>query len=49
VTDVTLSPGAVTGCDVARRARELKPEIPVDYMPGACALDWASKGVRTAF
>jgi len=45
VTDVNLLPGPVTGWDVARRARELKPDMPVVYMTGASAPDWASKGV----
>jgi CheY-like chemotaxis protein len=45
VTDVNLPPGALTGWDVARRARELKPDMPVVYTTGAGPHDWASKGV----
>jgi CheY-like chemotaxis protein len=44
ITDVNLS-GALTGWDVARRARELNPHIPVVYMTGAAADDWPSLGV----
>jgi CheY-like chemotaxis protein len=44
ITDVNLS-GAVTGWDVARRARELNPHIPVVYMTGAAADEWPSLGV----
>ncbi len=45
VTDVHLPPGELTGWDVANRARELNPEIPVAYMTGAAGHDWASNGV----
>jgi len=45
VTDVHLPPGQLTGWDVAKRARELNPEIPVVYMTGAGGDDWASNGV----
>ncbi|MCK1335174.1 response regulator [Bradyrhizobium sp. 38] len=41
ITDVNLS-GALIGWDVARRARELNPHIPVVYMTGAAADDWSS-------
>lgn len=44
ITDVNLS-GAATGWDVARRARELHPHIPVVYMTGAAADEWPSLGV----
>jgi CheY-like chemotaxis protein len=44
VTDVHLK-GALTGWDVAKRARELNPEIPVIYMTGAAADQWPSNGV----
>ena len=33
------------GWDVARHARENDPEMPVVYVSGDSALDWASKGV----
>jgi len=44
ITDVKLGPGP-DGWDVARRARELVPDMPVVYMSGDSANDWASKGV----
>jgi DNA-binding response OmpR family regulator len=44
VTDVNL-PGKLSGWDVARRAREINDKLPVIYMTGASAHDWASKGV----
>lgn len=44
ITDVNLR-GHLTGWDVAKRARELNPEIPVIYMTGAAADDWPSHGV----
>lgn len=45
ITDVNLVPGKLTGWDVAKRARELKSEIPVVYMTGASANEWTSHGV----
>jgi DNA-binding response OmpR family regulator len=45
VTDVNLSPGKLTGWDVAKRARELHAEMPVVYMTGAGSHDWPSRGV----
>jgi CheY-like chemotaxis protein len=44
LTDINLK-GELTGWDVAKRARELNPEIPVVYMTGAAADDWPSHGV----
>lgn len=44
LTDVNLS-GELTGWDIAKRARELNPDIPVVYMTGAAADQWASHGV----
>jgi DNA-binding response OmpR family regulator len=44
VTDVNLS-GNVDGWDVARQAREIDPCLPVIYMTGAAADQWASHGV----
>lgn len=44
VTDIDLGDGP-TGWDVARRARELSPHIPVIYMSGASHGDWSSRGV----
>lgn len=44
LTDIHLS-GKLTGWDVAKRARELIPEMPVVYMTGAAADEWPSHGV----
>ncbi len=44
ITDINLGDGA-DGWDVARRGRELIPELPVVYMSGASADDWTSRGV----
>jgi DNA-binding response OmpR family regulator len=44
VTDVQLGPGP-SGWEIAKRARELHPEIPVVYVTGAAAAEWSSKGV----
>lgn len=44
VTDVNLGPRA-KGWDVARRALELRPNLPVVYMTGDSAHDWTSQGV----
>lgn len=44
VTDIHLQ-GALTGWDVAKRARELNPDMPVIYMTGAGADHWPSQGV----
>jgi CheY-like chemotaxis protein len=45
VTDIHLGDAGVTGWDVARRARELNPSLPVVYMTGAAASDWPANGV----
>jgi DNA-binding response OmpR family regulator len=44
ITDVNL-PGKFTGWDVAKHARELNDVLPVIYITGGSAHDWASKGV----
>lgn len=44
VTDVNLG-DAVTGWDVARRAREYHPTLPVVYVTGDSAHEWAAHGV----
>ena len=44
VTDINLG-GKVSGWDVATRARELKPDLPVVYTSGADIAEWPSKGV----
>ena len=43
ITDVNL--GDVDGWQVARRARELQPKLPVVYVTGDSAHEWASQGV----
>lgn len=47
VTDIHLQ-GALTGWDVAKRARELNPDLPVIYMSGAGADQWPSHGVPSS-
>jgi DNA-binding response OmpR family regulator len=44
VTDVNLA-GSHSGWDIARRAREINDKLPVVYMTGASAHEWASRGV----
>ena len=44
LTDIRLGRGP-TGWDVAHRARELVPTMPVVYMSGDSGVEWASKGV----
>jgi DNA-binding response OmpR family regulator len=44
VTDIRM-PGDVTGWEVARHARHLASAIPVIYMSGDSAADWAAEGV----
>jgi DNA-binding response OmpR family regulator len=44
VTDINLRRPR-TGWDVATRARELSPNLPVIYMSGDDGHDWPSKGV----
>ena len=44
VTDIGIQ-GEITGWSVASKARESNPALPVIYMSGAHAEDWASKGV----
>jgi CheY-like chemotaxis protein len=43
VTDVNL--GDVSGWEVARHARELRPSMPVVYVTGDSAAQWAAQGV----
>ena len=45
VTDINLGRGQVDGWDVAKHARELEHDLPVVYMTGDSAGDWASRGV----
>lgn len=44
ITDVKLG-GGPNGWDVARRARELVPAMPVVYVTADSADDWAANGV----
>ena len=44
ITDVNLG-GELTGWDVARRAREQFPTLPVVYVTGDSAHEWAAQGV----
>ncbi|MFN3515504.1 MAG: response regulator [Phenylobacterium sp.] len=44
VTDIDLGDNS-SGWDVARRARELFPDLPVVYVSGGSAHEWASRGV----
>ncbi|MDY7522822.1 response regulator transcription factor [Sphingomonas sp. 10B4] len=45
VTDINLAPQNLTGWDVAKRARELTPDIPIIYMSAASSHEWTSSGV----
>jgi DNA-binding response OmpR family regulator len=44
ITDIRLGTGPDDWA-VARRARELVPNMPVVYMSGDCSTEWSSKGV----
>jgi CheY-like chemotaxis protein len=44
VTDIRMGPGP-DGWDVARHARELKPDVPVVYVSGDSAAEWPVHGV----
>jgi CheY-like chemotaxis protein len=44
LTDIRLGEG-IDGWEVARRARALKPKMPVVYMTGDSAVNWAANGV----
>jgi CheY-like chemotaxis protein len=44
VTDINLGTG-ITGWAVARRTREVFPDLPVIYVSGASADAWTSEGV----
>lgn len=48
VTDINMGRDKKDGWDVARRAREIDAGVPVIYMTGASADDWASKGVPSS-
>lgn len=44
VTDINLG-GSRNGWEIAARAREMNPALPVVYMSGDSAGDWAARGV----
>ena len=44
VADVKLN-GTLDGWAVAKRAREIRPDLPVVYMTGAAPDEWASRSV----
>lgn len=44
ITDVNLG-SKVTGWDIAKRARELRPDLPIVYTSGYAAGDWSAQGV----
>jgi len=44
ITDIRLGSGA-DGWEVARRAREINPLLPVVYITGDSAADWPARGV----
>jgi CheY-like chemotaxis protein len=45
VTDINMGRGRMTGWDVARHARAALPGIPVIYITGDSASEWATQGV----
>jgi DNA-binding NtrC family response regulator len=44
VTDINLG-SKLTGWDIAKRAREINPDIPVVYMTGFADNEWSANGV----
>lgn len=44
VTDVRL-PDGPDGWEIGRRAREVRPDLPVVYTTGDSAADWSAQGV----
>jgi DNA-binding response OmpR family regulator len=45
VIDIKLGKDGIRGWDVARRARAINPGLPVIYITGADAEEWAIQGV----
>jgi len=45
VIDIKLGKDRIRGWDVARRARAINPDLPVVYITGANADEWAAQGV----
>lgn len=46
VTDIDVGAKGINGWDIANKARDGKPGLPVIYMTGAGADEWASRGVH---
>ena len=44
VTDINLA-GKISGWEVGQRVREIEPTMPIVYVTGTNAEDWASRGV----
>lgn len=44
ITDVNLG-SKITGWNIAKRGRELRPDLPVVYTSGYAAGDWSAEGV----
>lgn len=44
ITDIDLG-GQVDGWEIATRARELRPDLPIIYVSGGSSNEWSSKGV----
>lgn len=45
VSDVRLGENEMSGWDVARHVRSVNPNLPVIYISGDGAVDWAALGV----
>lgn len=45
LTDIRLQKPGPDGFELAHRARELQPAIPVVYMSGDSAMEWLARGV----
>ena len=45
IIDIKLGKDRIRGWDVARRARAINPDLPVVYITGANADEWAVQGV----
>jgi DNA-binding response OmpR family regulator len=48
VIDIKLGTDRIRGWDVARRARAVNPALPVVYITGATADEWAIQGVSNS-
>jgi len=45
VTDINIAGDPLTGWDLAHKAREIDPQIPIVYMTGAAGAEWSANGV----